>query len=101
MFSIWVWARRRAGTQKRNVRLIDSSAARAVRLIVCGQRPCNLQIRANISPEKRMKRATRCIVCVCVLVVLATLRVRAQNQPSPAEAKTFAAQYVAAMNAKD
>lgn len=48
-----------------------------------------------------MKRAIRCIVCVCVLVVLAGLRVHAQNQPSPAEAKAFAAQYVAAMNAKD
>ncbi len=48
-----------------------------------------------------MKRAIRCIVCVCVLVAMAGLRVHAQNQPSAAEAKAFAAQYVAAMNAKD
>jgi len=48
-----------------------------------------------------MKRAIRCIVGVCVLVVLAGLRAHAQDQPSPAEAKAFATQYVAAMNAKD
>jgi hypothetical protein len=48
-----------------------------------------------------MKQAIRCIACVCALVVLVGLRVNAQNQPSPAEAKAFAAQYVAATNAKD
>jgi hypothetical protein len=48
-----------------------------------------------------MKRAIRCIACVCLLVVLAGLRAHAQDQPSPAEAKAFAAQYVAATNAKD
>jgi len=48
-----------------------------------------------------MKRAIRGIVSVCVLVVLVGLRVHAQDQPSPAEAKAFAAKYVAAMNAKD
>ena len=48
-----------------------------------------------------MKRAIRCIACVYALVALAGLRVNAQDQPSPAEAKAFAAQYVAATNAKD
>lgn len=48
-----------------------------------------------------MKTTIRCILCVSVLVVLAGHRAQAQDQPSPAEAKAFAAQYVAAMNAKD
>jgi hypothetical protein len=48
-----------------------------------------------------MKPALRCIGCVCMLVVLAGHSAHAQNEPSPAEAKAFVAQYVAAMNAKD
>jgi hypothetical protein len=81
--------------------LINSSAARAVTLVVRGHPPCNLQITAGIFREKRMTRSICCIVCICALVALTGLRVHAQNQPSPAEAKALAAQYVAAANAKD
>jgi hypothetical protein len=48
-----------------------------------------------------MKPTIRCILCVSVLAVLAGHRAQAQDRPSPAEAKAFAAHYVAAMNAKD
>jgi hypothetical protein len=48
-----------------------------------------------------VKTAIRGIVYVCAVIVFAACGASAQDRPSPAEAKAFAAQYVAAMNAKD
>ncbi len=49
----------------------------------------------------RLVTMIRCVGCAGVLLGLAGSWAQAQDQPSPAEAKAFAAHYVAAMNAKD